>query len=261
MPFEPVKHKQTSREEWIEKKDLLDRMKQLRAEIRPMLPQPSAQERKALTIEHRAERDAYYQSARGAVDQARSAVFTRYRPRWRELYRVHKKETKHLRDAHPFERAVFVFTQRERLGNGKPLTFRQMVNLIVRPDRLLQRVDAVQTKERRSLAREEKTEKKQISDRLWQNYKGGIDKIRERQKLERFAQVSERESQLRTIVTFELAKESLIAERAVANDPVRQFDKAVNTRRPVQTAEVEKIKRQMEEWRKRNLGRDYGREM
>ncbi len=62
-------------------------------------------------------------------------------------------------------------------------------------------------------------------------------------------------------MTFELAKESLIAERAAANDPVRQFDKAVNTRRPGQMAEVERIKRQMEEWRRRNQTRDFGREM
>lgn len=261
MPFEPVKHKQTSRKEWFEKQELVDRMKALRNEIRPLLPQPKPVDRERLKEQHRAEREACYQSARGAVDQARSAVFTRYRPQWCELYRVHKNEMKHLRDAHPFDRAVFVFTQRERLGSGKPLTFRQMVNLIVRPDRLLQRVEAIQAKERRSLARAEKTEKKQVSDRLWQNYKGGIDKIRERHKQERFGLVAEREAQLRTIVTFDLAKESLMGERQAANDPIQAFDKAVNTRRPGQMAEVEKIKRQMEEWRKRNLGRDYGREM
>ncbi len=147
-----------------------------------------------------------------------------------------------------------------------------MVNLIVRPDRLLQRVEAIQTKERRSLARAEKAEKKQVSERLWEKYKAGIGKIRERQKQERFGLVAEREAQLRTIVTFELARESLIAGREAANAnqpaqekaesaPAEHFNTAVTTRSPSQTASIEKIKRQMEEWRKRAPGRDFGREM
>lgn len=169
---------------------------------------------------------------------------------------------------------MFVYAQRERLGSGKPLTFRQMFHLIRNPDRLLQRVEAIQNKERQSLARAEKTEKKQVSERLWLNYKARIDTVRERQKEERFALVREREAHLRTVVTFELAKETLIAERQPANDsPAPQpsveaqpetaaaFNTAVNTRTPTQMARVELIRQQMEEWRKRNPGRDFGREM
>lgn len=274
--FVAVKHKQTTRAEWFDKKVLLDRMKELRAEIRPLMPQPHPELRKTMTTQHRGEREAMYQSTLAAVDQARSSVFARYRPQWRELYRAHKTETKHLLRAatHPFERAVFVYSQRERLGGGKPLTFRQMFHLIRNPDRLLQRVDAIQNKERQSLARAEKTEKKQVSERLWLNYKSRIDTVRERQKEERFALVREREAHLRTVVTFELAKETLIAERQPANDsPAPQpsveaqpetaaaFNTAVNTRTPTQMARVELIRQQMEEWRKRNPGRDFGREM
>jgi hypothetical protein len=263
IPFEAVKHQQTGRKEWFEKQELLDRMKALRAEIRPLLQQPNAADRAVLRQQHRAERDTLFQSTKEAAHHARAGTSARYRPQWRDLYRNHKKETKQLTHAatHPFERAVFVYTQRERLGNGKPLTFRQMVNLIIKPDRLLKRVEAIQARERRGLARAEKIERKQVTDRLWQRYESAIGKIKERQKQERFGVVAEREAQLRTIVTFELAKESLIAERAAANDPVRQFDKAVNTRRPGQMAEVERIKRQMEEWRRRNQTRDFGREM
>lgn len=274
--FIAVKHQQTARAEWFDKKVLLDRMKELRAEIRPLMPQPHPEVRKNMTTQHRGEREALYQSTVAAVDQARSSVFARYRPQWRELYRAHKAETKHLLRAatHPFERAVFVYSQRERLGNGKPLTFRQMFQLIMNPDRLLQRVDAVQSKERRSLARAEKTDKKQVSERLWLKYKTRIDTVRERQKDERFALVRAREAHLRTVVTFELAKESLIAERQPANDrpaglppveaqpePAAAFNTAVNTRSPTQMARVEQIRQQMEEWRKRNPGRDFGREM
>lgn len=274
--FVAVKHKQTARAEWFDKKVLLDRMKELRAEIRPLMPHPHPELRKNMTTQHRGERETMYQSTLAAVDQARSSVFARYRPQWRELYRAHKAETRHLLRAatHPFERAVFVYSQRERLGSGKPLTLRQMFHLIRNPDRLLQRVDAIQNKERQSLARAEKTEKKQVSERLWLNYKSRIETVRERQKDERFALVREREAHLRTVVTFDLAKETLIAERQPANDsPASQpsvetqpetaaaFNMAVNTRTPTQMARVELIKQQMEEWRKRNPGRDFGREM
>lgn len=271
-----VKHQQTRRAEWFDQKVLLDRMKELRAEIRPLMPQPHPEVRKNMTTQHRGEREAMYQSTLASVDQARSSVFARYRPQWREMYRAHKAETKHLQRAatHPFERAVFVYAQRERLGSGKPLSFRQMFQLIRNPDRLLQRVDAIQTKERRFLARAEKTEKKQVSERLWLSYKSRIDTVRERQKEERFALVREREEHLRTVVTFELAKESLIADRQPANDvpaipssvepqpePAVAFNTVVNTRSPAHMARVELIKQQMEEWRKRNPGRDFGREM
>lgn len=274
--FAAVKHQQTARAEWFDKKVLLDRMKELRAEIRLLMPQPKPEMRMAMTTQHRGEREALYQSTVAAVDQARSSVFARYRPQWRELYRAHKAETKHLLRAatHPFERAVFVYSQRERLGNGKPLTLRQMVQLIMKPERLLQRVEAIQEKERRTLARSEKTDKKQVSERLWLQYRTRIDTVRERQKEDRFALVREREAHLRTVVTFELAKESLLSERRPANDspairqpvevqpePATEFNTAVNTRSPTQMKRVEMIKQQMEEWRKRNQGRDFGREM
>jgi hypothetical protein len=274
--FVAVKHPQTARAEWFDKKVLLDRMKELRAEIRPLMPQPSAEIRKVMTAQHRADREALYQGTVAAVDHARSSVFARYRPQWRELYRAHKSETKRLLRVatHPFERAVFVYSQRERLGHGKPLTFRQMFHLIRNPDRLLQRVEAIQSKERQSLARAEKTDKKQVSEQLWLQYRVRIDTVRERQKTERFALVRGREAQLRTVVTFQLAKETLLAQRLPANDsppvqppvemqpePAAAFNTAVNTRSPGQMAQVEKIKQQMEDWRKRNPGRDFGREM
>lgn len=274
--FVPVKHEQTRRAEWLDKKTLLDRMKELRADIRPLMPQPNAEIRKEMIRQHRAEREGLYQNTVAAVEQARASVASRYRPQWRDLYREHKAEAGHLQRAatHPFERAVFVYSQRARLGNGKPLNFRQMFQLIMKPDWLLQRVEAVQARERRALARSEKTDKKQISERLWVQYKARIDTVRDRQKEERFALVRDREARLRTIVTFDLAKESLMAERQAANDsppvpspvdpqpePAAAFNTAVTTRSPDQMARVDLIKRQMEEWRRRNTGRDFGREM
>lgn len=278
-PFVPVKHKEAQREDWLDRKDIIDRMRALRKEIAPLLPTYNAALREDLWKRQLSERDILDQNTEAAVDQARTAVFERYRPQWRELYRSHKKELKRLQQevTHPFERAVFVYSQRERLGNGKPLTFRQMVQLILKPERLMKRVEAVHQKERRSLASAERTEKRGVTKRLWEQHKSRFDILRARQQQERMAVRGEHEAQLRSVVTFDFAKESLLAERQAVRSaqnaapsspecaalaPVSEtFNTSVNTRSPAQMASVEAIKRQMEEWRKQNPGRDFGREL
>lgn len=271
----PVKHKAAQRKDWLDRKDIIDRMKQLRKEIGPLLPASGGTDPGVLWKRQLAERERLDESTEGAVDHARSAVFDHYRPQWRELYRSHKKEAKHLQKSatHPFERAVYVFRQRERLGQGKPLTRLQMIRLILNPDRLLKRVEAVQQKERRTLASAEKSEKRVATKRLWEQHKFKFEKLKERQSAERKAARADHEAQLRFVVTFDLAKETLLAERRAAEAPAPQpepvqsaalapeFNNSVNTRSPTQMARVEAIKKQMEEWRKRNPGRDFGREM
>lgn len=278
MPFVPVKHKAAQREDWLDRKDIIDRMKKLRKEIEPLLPTYNAPQRKDLWKRQLGERDSLDQNTEAAVDHARTAVFEHYRPQWRELYRSQKKELKRLQHeaTHPFERAVFVYSQRERLGNGKPLTFRQMVQFILKPERLMKRVADVQGKERRSLASAETTEKRAVTKRLWEQHKARFEVMRSRQQQERVAARSEHEAQLRSVVTFDFAKESLLAERQAARSaqtvsfspeptvlaPVSEtFNTSVNTRSPAQMARVEAIKRQMEEWRKQNPGRDFGHEL
>ena len=135
----------------------------------------------------------------------------------------------------------------------------------------MKRVEAVHQKERRSLAGAEKSEKRVVTKRIWEQHKAKFEVMRTRQQQERTSSRSEHEAQLRTIVTFEFAKESLLTERKVgkvAEPPIRSapklaepFNTSVNTRTPTQMARVEAIKKQMEEWRKRNPGRDFGREM
>jgi hypothetical protein len=77
-------------------------------------------------------------------------------------------------------------------------------------------------------------------------------------------------AQLRFVVTFDLAKETLLAERraerpmeatSLTSDASQAFNTAVTTRTPGQMARVEAIRRQMEEWRQKKTDRDFGREM
>lgn len=72
-------------------------------------------------------------TTRQATDNARSHVNDQYRRRWRQLYAAQRKEARHVarHDTHIFERAVYVFVNSERLGNGRPLPMKRKVQLIL----------------------------------------------------------------------------------------------------------------------------------
>lgn len=242
-PYVPVKHRGPNRQQWFTQKELKNRMSRLRAEM---------------DLVHKGERDALWQrqvaaraaldaNSKAAVEHARGHVRSRFRPQWRDLYRLQKREAKHLASATIFERAVFVFAQRERLGIRKPLSFRQAVSLIRNPGRLLDRIDAVHDRERRVLAQIEKAETRTFTENIWTQHRAKADLLIANQAAERQAQRDQHFARTRG-VTLQHAKASLAAElhREAAND---------------QTRGALTLKERMAEWRARNEGRDYGREM
>jgi hypothetical protein len=242
-PYVPVKHRGPDRQEWFSRKELQNRMSRLRAEM---------------DLAHKGERDALWQrqqgarralddDSRAAVDHARAHVRARYKPDWRDLYRAQRMEAKHVANATLFERAVFVLSRRERLGLRKPLSFRQSVSLIRSPGKLLDRIEAVHARERRGLAREEKAEAKVYADRIWAQHRAKVSRLIAEQAAERQALRDEHFARTRG-VTLQHAKASLTAE--VSREPA-------NDRGQRSAA----IKARMAEWRSRNEGKDFGREM
>jgi hypothetical protein len=181
-------------------------------------------------------------------------------------------------DGHVLDRAAFVYVNRERLGiAGKPLTVRQMLPLIRSNRRLLQRLEQVHEHERRGLARHQKTETKALTDRIWEIHRAKFAALRDRQAAERQAE-RDQQAEQRKGISFALAKEVMILEReanplpepqrAIKRDPqhepVReQFNEAAKPEPPAKLSRAEQIKRDMEEWRKKNRDedRDFGREV
>lgn len=256
-PFVPVKHRGTHRQRWFERQDIVDRMKRLRAEMEV----GHKTIRNATWQRQQGERNELDRDGKAACMQARQYVEDRYRPRWRDLYREQKKELRFVerQATHPFERAVFVFSNRERLGYGKRLTFRQMVRLIRHHGKLLDRVDAVHQKERRSLAQGEKYEKSQLVQPILARQEAKFAELRARQAMER---QSERDAQFAATrtVSFAQAKQSL-REQPYIHDTVRGvFKRDQDVAPPTSPARVEEIKRHLYEWRQKNPGRDFGHE-
>lgn len=257
-PFVPVKHRGQHRQRWFERQDIVDRMKRLRAEMEV----GHKAVRNATWERQKAERDELDRDGRAACMHARQHAEDRYRPRWRDLYREQKQESRYVerQATHPFERAVFVFSNRERLGHGKRLTFRQMVRLIRHHDKLLDRLDAVHQKERRSLAQAEKYEKSQMVEPILASQQVKFSDLRARQAAER---QSERDAQFTATrsVSFAEARKSLREQPYVHPTFRSAFKRDQDVPTPNTPARAEEIKKQMEEWRKRHRGPDFGREL
>jgi hypothetical protein len=250
LPYVPVKHTQVQRQHWFDRKEIVERMKSVRKDVEIA----HKVERDATSLRHEHQRDTLEYTTRQEADRTRNAVHDSYKPKWSDLYRAHKKEMRYLtkQATHPLERAVYVFMNRERLGQGKPLTLRQMARLIRSQERLIKHVAGAQGKERRALARVEKSEAKTLTDQIWTRHKAAFTALRERQTAERKDQSNEQFAKTRG-VSFAHAKATLLAELP----PVAPSGPTA----PREIHRAEDIKRQMEEWRKRNPGRDFGREM
>ena len=141
------------------------------------------------------------------------------------------------------------------------------------------------------MARQQKSETKVLTDVIWQRHRERFDALRVRQSAERQAEREQQAAQRRSI-SFELAKATLVVEREAMPEPMpeprpikrgpervplrelfeeagtsppppisREFDKAAKPDAPAPLSRAEQIKRDMEEWRKRNEGRDFGRDM
>ena len=259
-PLVPDTVRGRRRRPWYEKQDIIDRMKRLRAEMDVDLKVV----RNATWQRQKRERDELDQNCKAACRQAREYVEHHYRPRWRDLYRQQKTEIRRIEtDAtHPFERAVFVFINRERLGYGKRLSLRQMLPLIRHQGKLLDRLDAVHERERRSLAQAEKAEKAMLTEPIIVRHDKAFQKLRARQSDERMEERDRHFAETRK-VTFDQAKASLTAQPYVHDTFRGVFKRDQDVRQPPANdlKRAEEIKRAMAEWRQRNPGRDFGREI
>jgi hypothetical protein len=172
-------------------------------------------ERDALWAVHRAERDELYRKSNEAAHIARDYVISRYRPVWRELYKAQREEFAHLKriESNPLERAIYVFVNSERLGNGAPLTMRQKASLIQSPAKLFEAVSRVHTRERRAVANAEKYEISQRYERVSQAHNFRFGELKARQDAERANLRVQQKAENKRDVSYHAAQLELAAER------------------------------------------------
>ncbi len=186
VPFVLVKDQSPDRKTWFEKQEVVARMKEMRARYE----QPHMLERGILAAKHREDRQALWQNTRAATDNARAHIKVRYKTDWREICRAQRQEFRQIdtRRNHPFERAVYVFLNRDRLGGGKPLTMKQMAGLILKPGKLIAHVEEMHERERRGLARAQSAEVLKHTDIIMAQHRIKADRPSAQQASEREAQ-------------------------------------------------------------------------
>lgn len=303
----------------IERRKVFERMSRHRAEIdhRHMV------ERDATRARQRGEYQDLLADGKAAAQVATDHVRGRYKHLWRELYDQQRKENAHLRqiEGNIFERAVYVFQNSERLGNGPPLSWKRKVDLIVSPANLYKAVDQLHTRERRELSMIQKVDTKEMTDKAWANYERRYAALKDRHWQERQAEKAAQKTIRKESVSWRRATDELQQERAgeipprqAARGPIGEhdldytdriraeiaahhernrapnpwpsrptvqeppsrpppvqqaFERAADPSPPPQAGpavtdgadEVARIRREMEDYRKRHPGMDRGREM
>jgi len=177
-PHQPRIHRRRA----LEHKDVIYRMRRHAA----VHAHANYVENRALAAVHRNERDQLYENAKQASHVALTHVRERFKSRWRDLYDAQKQEAKYVGQLldKPLERAVYVFVNSERLGNGRALTPKETAALIVSPTKLAMSVERMHTRERGGLAQIEKVEVKERLDRVWRAHDVSINNLKARQNAE-----------------------------------------------------------------------------
>lgn len=303
-PYVPIKDQSPTRPEWFERQEIIDRMKAMRARFE----QPHALERSELQSKHRRESSALWKQTRAALERVRKHVKEEFRPKWRELYKKQNAELAFLsgnrrqtvirpgsiqsRDQDHglgvLSRARYVVGNRKRLAGDKPeLTLKDMLELVLDRQKLISSVSKRHEFDRRNLARIQGWRRAELSEGIRKNDKAKVARLASEQRAERQAQWDRHKEIKNAEISFHLAKDELIAERATSPRPIpeRQIKRAPAPRAkeafaqeaenqppkakepfkeastPEPLTRAQQIERDMAEWRKRNKGRDQGREL
>lgn len=182
----PVNETPDPRPWYVERHKVADRIQRYKAEVdhRHMV---------ARNITH-ARQNAEYQAliadSKVLAKQEADLVRDFYKPRWRHLYDEQRKENAHLRqiEGNLFERAVYVFVNSERLGNGPALSWKRKAELILSPSKLYKAVDRMHARERAELSQMQKIDTKEQTDKVWADHQAKYAAMKDRHWDERQAE-------------------------------------------------------------------------
>lgn len=241
-----VRDRSPPRPRAFEKKEIVDRMKRLRAEIdhRHMV------ERDVHYARQREERQALAAKTEAAANVALDYTKARFKPRWKELYEAQRQEVAHVGkiQGNLFERAVFVFWNAERLAGSKPLSFREKVRLITSPKRFLAAVERMHGRERSHLSAVQKFETKRRLERIWVIHDHKAQALKERFAAERL-ELKTLQKATEPTNDYRRAKNQLILERQLEY-PARQ---AAEVAPETDVEYVARIREDMAQHRERNI--------
>lgn len=298
-PHTPVKSRSVSRKIWLDKKEVIDRMKAMRRELDAEIKKTQGD----LWKKQVAQRDALDEQTEAALDASTRAVGDHYRPYWREMYKAQRAEVKklarYLRELKDYKTRVREHERKNGIKRAPPA--KDDMNQAADPKRdqmaeLLKRHE----QHKRALAQQQRGDAKLQRDAIMATHREQFEELRKQQETERHA-ARDAQRGAAPAITFAAAKDAIIDDREVARRRrfrrlrkitavKRAFDKANELETPAKKrmrkkahrtlsrgksatgrtnassgrstfSRADEIKRDMAEWRKKNKGRDFGREM
>ena len=251
--------------------------------------------RRDLEARHDNEHAILAENTVNALRQADKAVSEKFRPRWRDLYREQEREIAYLENTTThhvirrnsirttqnhrgrglMERAVYVYRNRDRLGSGTSLNTKQVAELIRNPDKLMQAVKSCHTRERQALGSHRNLETRKRMDKIRRAYDVKRREMTDRHDRELVELNKQQRDQIGIDLWHDEAQKQMAAELGIEIKPLprrqprfdrtpeqdRVADQFKDAAEPAPLSRAEQIRRDMEAWRRRNRGRDFGRDL
>lgn len=229
------------------------------------------------------ERVALETQTQARVARDRAGAKEKFKPQWRVLYQRQDVQNRIVARANKggiFERACFVFSNREFLSKARPLRVRDMARLCLSSKALTQRVRRVHEGERAALAQWERKLSDGAALIVWREHLQDFQIMRQRHQMERdglrHVQQYQTEHRVQQPAPPRTAPDMALPTQApelgpgegmapheinklIADEPVLR-----NTFRDAAASDTKKpdpaddIIRRMEEFKRRNPGHDFG---
>jgi hypothetical protein len=261
-----------------------------RAEQAGFLKQAHHQQREGLWARQAGERNALEATTKARIESDRVAAKAKFQPQWRALYQQQAIQKRIVASANRggiFDRACFVFSNREFLSKAGPLRLRDLARLCLSSKALTKLVDRVHTGERVALSNWERKLSDGAVGIAWREHLEAISIMRSRQQLEReglrYTQGAEQQNAQAAMERAaepqtpepaapapSPAPELIVGENYSVNEvrsllrdterPTQSFNEV--SRRAARRREEtdEQFRARMLEYKRRHRGRDFGRD-
>ena len=213
-PYVPVKYRNVSRKIWLDKKEVIDRMKAMRRELDAEIKEAQGE----LWKRQVAERDALDQQTENAINQAMHAVGDHYRPYWREMYKVQRQEVKklarYLRELKDYKARVREYERKNGIKRAPPAKDDMAQAADPKKDRMAELLKH-HDQNRRALAQQQRGDAKDHRDAIMARHREQFEELRSRQESERHA-ARDALREAAPPITFATAKDAIIEDRETA---------------------------------------------
>lgn len=234
-PYVPVKARTVSRKIWLDRKEILQRMKAMRRELDAEIKNAKSD----LWKKQVAERDALDQQTESAIDEAMRSVGAHYRPYWRAMYKTQRQEVRklarYLWEVTDYKARVREYERKNGIKRAPPA--KDDMARAAGPKKRDPMAELLKRHEehRRKLGRQHRADAKAHSDPILARHREQFDELRKEQESERHA-ARDALREAAPPITFAAAKDAIIEDRENARRRFKRIRKLRGIKRAFEKA-------------------------